>query len=402
MTEKLRKKCSPIFVWVVVIALFAVDKISSAEEYESFKIGYLELERDARYDEAEAYARIQLRPRGRPFAGAQVGIADAKIIGDAINVEFSLERRVGGSSTELVEEIESLSEEGVHFFLVDLPEAELVNLADRVRDNEVLLLNVTSQANSLRGIDCRSNIQHLSPSYNMLADALVQYLVYKKWTKILLLEGPSVLDRQIVDGAERAAARFGAKIVDKRPFLLSNDPREREKNNVALLTGGRRDYDVVYVADSLGEFGRYVPYQTNRPRPVVGTAGLVADWWSWSWERYGGPQLNSRFEQHTGRRMVGYDWSAWVGVKSLVQAVTRSGSTDFQAVADYLRGDRIKIDGVKGPSLSFRPWNNQLRQPILIGTHNAIIARAPLRGFLHETNDLDTLGDDVRDTMCQF
>ncbi|SVB37773.1 uncharacterized protein METZ01_LOCUS190627, partial [marine metagenome] len=72
----MRKKGSPIFGWVVVIALFAVDKIASAEEYESFKIGYLELERDARYDEAEAYARIQLRPRGRPFAGAQVGIAD--------------------------------------------------------------------------------------------------------------------------------------------------------------------------------------------------------------------------------------------------------------------------------------------------------------------------------------
>jgi ABC transporter substrate binding protein (PQQ-dependent alcohol dehydrogenase system) len=201
---------------------------------------------------------------------------------------------------------------------------------------------------------------------------------------------------------ERAAARFGAKIIDKRPFLLSNDPREREKNNVALLTGGRRDYDVVYVADSYGEFGRYVPYQINRPRPVVGTAGLVADWWSWSWERHGAPQLNSRFERHTGRRMVGQDWSAWVGVKAIVQAVTRSKSTHFQAVSDYLRGERIKIDGVKGPSLSFRQWNNQLRQPILIGTHNAIIARAPLRGFLHEINDLDTLGDDARDTTCQF
>ncbi len=236
----------------------------------------------------------------------------------------------------------------------------------------------------------------------MLADALVQYLVFKKWTKILLLEGPSPLDSQMVQSVERAANRFGAKIIDTRPFLLSNDPREREKNNVTLLTGGRRDYDVVYVADTFGEFGRYVPYQTNRPRPVVGSVGLVADWWSWSWERYGAPQLNSRFEQHAGRRMVGQDWSAWVGVKAMVQAVTRARSTSFEEVAAYLRGEKIKIDGAKGPPLSFRQWNNQLRQPILISTHNAIIERAPLRGFLHESNDLDTLGDDIRDTVCRF
>ena len=402
MIDGWRRMRIGIFVLAISLSVLAIKNTSGAEEYASFKIGYLELERDARYDETQAYARIQLRPRGRPFSGAEVGIADAEIIGDAIKVVFSIERRIGADPKGLVKEIESLSAEGVHFFLVDLPEIQLLDLADRVQGSNVLLLNVTSQADSLRGIDCRPNLLHLSPSYNMLADALVQYLVFKKWTKILLLEGPSILDEQIVRAVERAAARFGAEIIDKRPFLLSNDPREREKNNVALLTGGRRDYDVVYVADSYGEFGRYVPYQINRPRPVVGTAGLVADWWSWSWERHGAPQLNSRFERHTGRRMVGQDWSAWVGVKAIVQAVTRSKSTHFQAVSDYLRGERIKIDGVKGPSLSFRQWNNQLRQPILIGTHNAIIARAPLRGFLHEINDLDTLGDDARDTTCQF
>ena len=387
---------------VVICSLLGIGSAARAEQYPQFKIGYLELESDARYDETQAYARIQLRPRGRPFAGAEIGITDAKIIGDAIEVSFSVERRIGSDPKALVESIDALLDDGVHFFLVDLPEMALLDLADRVRGLDVLLLNVSSPANSLRGTDCRANVLHLSPSYNMLSDALVQYLVFKKWTKILLLEGPSPLDSQMVQSVERAANRFGAKIIDTRPFLLSNDPREREKNNVTLLTGGRRDYDVVYVADTFGEFGRYVPYQTNRPRPVVGSVGLVADWWSWSWERYGAPQLNSRFEQHAGRRMVGQDWSAWVGVKAMVQAVTRARSTSFEEVAAYLRGEKIKIDGAKGPPLSFRQWNNQLRQPILISTHNAIIERAPLRGFLHESNDLDTLGDDIRDTVCRF
>ena len=390
------------FFSVVIFLLLGIVSTAHAEQYPPFKIGYLELESDARYDETQAYARIQLRPRGRPFAGAEIGITDAKITGDAIKVSFSVERRIGSDPKALAESIDALLDDGVRFFLVDLPEMALLDLADRVQGKDVLLMNVSSPANSLRGTDCRANVLHLSPSYNMLADALVQYLVFKKWTKILLLEGPSPLDSQMVQSVERAANRFGAKIIDTRPFLLSNDPREREKNNVTLLTGGRRDYDVVYVADTFGEFGRYVPYQTNRPRPVVGSVGLVADWWSWSWERYGAPQLNSRFEQHTGRRMVGQDWSAWVGVKAMVQAVTRARSTSFEEVAAYLRGEKIKIDGAKGPPLSFRQWNNQLRQPILISTHNAIIERAPLRGFLHESNDLDTLGDDIRDTVCRF
>ena len=42
-----------------------------------------------------------------------------------------------------------------------------------------------------------------------------------------------------------------------------------------------------------------------------------------------------------------------------------------------------------------------MRQPILIATHNAVIERAPLQGFLHQTNNLDTLGFDRRDSRCK-
>ena len=37
-------------------------------------------------------------------------------------------------------------------------------------------------------------------------------------------------------------------VLDTRPFELSNDPRNREQNNVALITGGA-DYDVVRVGN---------------------------------------------------------------------------------------------------------------------------------------------------------
>jgi ABC transporter substrate binding protein (PQQ-dependent alcohol dehydrogenase system) len=217
----------------------------------------------------------------------------------------------------------------------------------------------------------------------------------------LLLEGPRPEDRLLADSFERAAKRFGLKIIERRPFVLSNDPRQRDQGNVALLSAGA-DHDVVFVADSDGEFGRGVPYRTVRPRPVVGSEGLVATGWHWSWERHGAPQLSGRLEKHAGRRMAEPDWAAWMAVKAVVEAVVRTQNAPFATLVKYLKGDEITLDGFKGNRLGFRSWDNQLRQPILLATHNAIIERAPIAGFLHPSNNMDTLGFDQRESRCAF
>ena len=188
----------------------------------------------------------------------------------------------------------------------------------------------------------------------MLMDALGQFLVAKKWRQALVLKGPRPEDAALHAAFERAAKRFGIKIVDTRRYVLGKDPRERAQNNVALLTAGS-DYDVVVVADADGEFARDVPYQTQRPRPVVGAAGLVPDWWHWAWERQGAPQLNNRFLKLARRPMTGYDWSAWMAVKAIVETALRAKSTDVKAVAAYLTGDQAALDGFKGARQALPP-----------------------------------------------
>jgi ABC transporter substrate binding protein (PQQ-dependent alcohol dehydrogenase system) len=189
--------------------------------------------------------------------------------------------------------------------------------------------------------------------------------------------------------------------VETRDFVLGQDPRQRGQNNVALLTSGV-DYEIVYVVDAFGEFARAVPYQIQMPRPVVGGAGLVADWWHWAWVRHGAPQLNDRFFRATGRLMTGYDWSAWMAFKVIAEAVLRTQSADFETLRDYIAGDEIILDGFKGYRLDFRPWDHQLRQPLFLTTPNWVVARAPLEGFLHPTNNLDTVGFDETETECDF
>jgi ABC transporter substrate binding protein (PQQ-dependent alcohol dehydrogenase system) len=370
-------------------------------EAQRLLIGFVDLADDPRYDEDRAEAEVPVRPLGRPFDAVAVGIADSAQIGKVIGVDFAVERKTGATVQELIAAAEAWSDAGVHFILADLPASQLLELSDSLGDRDVMLLNVAAPEDVLRGASCRENVVHVIPSRSMLADALLQYLSFRNWRHVLVLQGPLAEDAEMVVAVQRAAQRFDVDIVEVRPFVLTNDPRQREQSNVALVTADAK-YDVVLVADADGEFARYAPYETQFPRPVVGAAGLVPSAWHWSWERNGAPQLNSRFEKAAGRHMGAEDWAAWTAIKAVVQSVLRSKSTDFEPVRDYLLGESIKIDGFKGNPLSVRGWDHQVRQPILLGTGNAVIERAPLAGFLHQSNELDTLGVDAPETECHF
>jgi len=365
------------------------------------QIGFVDLADRPAFDPVLALYQVPPRPWGRLTEGAQLGIKDAEQIGKVIKVNFSLRDVAGTSVEELIEVVRTWVDEGVHFVLVDLPADELVKLSDGVSDLPVTLFNVSAQDNRLRGEACRFNVIHTIPSWQMATDAITQYLVTKNWKNVLVLQGPLPEDQDIVEAFTQSAKFFGARIVEVRPFVLGANPRSRDENNVALVTEGS-NYDAVFVADSDGEFARNVPYHTNAPRPVVGTAGLTAEAWHWSFERHGAPQVNSRFEEISEHRMHSFDWASWAAVRAVTQSVTRAKSTEYEAVRDYMLSDKMNLDGSKGNPMSVRPWDHQLRQGILLAGGNLVAELAPLTGFLHATNDLDTLGVDAPRTSCQF
>lgn len=383
------------------LGLALVASLTAIADQAQLTIGYLELDDDRRYRERALRAGLRALPRGRPYAGAQVALREGRFAAASVGVELRLAREKAKDPGALVTVLERLHEEGVRLFLLDLPAEAMRELAQHARGKELLLFNLSALDDELRGMHCQSRLLHVSPSYSMLMDALAQHLVTRKWRKVLALEGPRPEDARLLKAFSRAAKRFGLKIVDERDFVVGNNPREREQNNIALLTGGR-DYDVVFVADASGEFARGVPYSIQKPRPVVGSAGLVPDWWHWAWERHGAPQLNGRFLKKAKRLMSGYDWSAWMAVKTISEALLRTRSREFGPLSAFILGNEIVLDGFKGHRLSYRPWNRQLRQPLFLTTGEWVIARAPLDGFLHATNNLDTLGFDDKDSECIF
>ena len=388
---------------VALGALWAAPTASQDVPPKVFSVGYVEIEEDPRYAREFVYARIPAVPRFRPWEGAELGIIDADSIGQFTGHDFEMVRYAGADADDVIRWIlQSKEEQGIHFFVMDLSTEDIKTVTAGTANQDIILFNVVDPDDSLRSEFCAAHLMHSAPSYNMLMDALTQYLVFQNWTRMLILQGPLEDDAEMVAAMERSARRNGAKVIAKRDFVLSNDPREREQNNVRLMTGGTRDYDVVFIADTDGEFGRYVPYQVVRARPVVGTSGLTPDWWHWTFERHGAPQINSRFFNHADRFMLGPDWAAWAAVRSLAQAVLRSRTIEFEGVRELLQSDQLRFDGYKGFQLDYRPWNNQLRQNVLISVHNAVIARAPMEKFEHAVNDLDTLGVDAPESTCRM
>jgi ABC transporter substrate binding protein (PQQ-dependent alcohol dehydrogenase system) len=365
-----------------------------------FVIGYLELDGDPRYQDRATRSHLRGQPWGRPFDGARLALKEGRFAAAAAGVKLELERASAGDVVSLAAALEKLYVNGVRFFLVDAPGDSVAALAERSRDKDLVLFNISALDDALRAGRCQAQLLHVVPSRAMLMDALAQYLVTKKWQDVLVLAGPRPADARMLAAFQRSSSRFKIELVDVREFVLGSDPRKRGQNNVALLTG-KADYDVVFVADATGDFAREVPYQVLKPRPVTGGGGLVADWWHWGWERHGAPQLNGRFQKQTKRLMTGYDWAAWMAVKAIVEALLRTRSTDFATLDAFIRGPDIVLDGFKGNRLSFRPWSGQLRQPIFLTTGEWVVARAPLEGFLHAKNDLDTLGVDERESLCR-
>jgi ABC transporter substrate binding protein (PQQ-dependent alcohol dehydrogenase system) len=63
---------------------------------------------------------------------------------------------------------------------------------------------------------------------------------------------------------------------------------------------------------------------------------------------------------------------------------------------------KFTIAAFKGQALSFRTWDRQLRQPILLSGPRALVSMSPQDGYLHEKFITDTLGFDQPETQCKL
>lgn len=357
------------------------------------------LDDDPRYETRRMERGYPGHPKGPLLHAAQLGANDSEVGLRAAGQQLQVRNATARDANDLPRLLQQLRKDKVTYWVLDLP-ASLVAQAVQAAGANALLFNASATADTLRGTGCAAQLFHTHPSQHMLQDALAQYLAARNWRNTLVLQGPSPDDVALGESWQRAAKRYGIKITGTKPFKLSGDPRERDLANPRLLTTDRQ-HDVVVVMDADGEFARTLPYATQWPRPVVGTNGLVPLAWHPQWERNGGPQVNRRFYKLAQRPMTGQDWAAWVAVKTVASLLRDHAQASPAEQARLLRSGQVFVDGAKGPRLSYRAWDGQLRQPLFLSHVDGVVGTAPLEGVLHPTEVLDTLGVDEKETACK-
>jgi ABC transporter substrate binding protein (PQQ-dependent alcohol dehydrogenase system) len=342
------------------------------------------------------------------LAGALLGVADNNTTGKFTNQNYEAVDQTLDEGADVAAAVDALGDKGVRLIIADLSPDRLLAASERAKANGALLFNVSAPDERLREEECRANVIHVAPSRAMLADGLTQYLVWKQWRKWLLIKGSHPNDELLAQAYRRAAKKFGAKIVEERVYEDTGGGRRSDSGSVQtqrqmpVLTQSAPAYDALLALDESEVFAGYLPYRTWDPRPVAGSAGLYPTSWDPSHEQWGAHQLQNRFMATFRRQMNARDSNAWLAMRMIGEAATRTNSGEAEKLRAFMASPEFSIAAFKGVRLTLRPWNQQLRQPILLSDGRMTVSVSPQEGFLHQVSELDTLGFDQPETKCRL
>ncbi|HVX34913.1 MAG TPA: ABC transporter substrate-binding protein [Hyphomicrobium sp.] len=359
-----------------------------------------------RQDEELPLSMLDLPSADDGIAGAKLGIADDNTTGRFLNQAFKLDV-LNGNVDDLIKGATEKVGAGDNFIIADMEPDALLKFSDALKDKHALIFNVGNPDDRLREEDCRANVLHIAPTRSMLTDALAQYLVWKQWRNWLLVYGPTPEDKLLADSYRRSAKKFGGKIVQELEFKQDTGSRradggyEQVQQQIPSFLQNAKDHDVIIIADEKHLFADYFPFRTWIPRPIAGSAGLTASSWHPALEFWGGTQFQHRFRKLNSRMMRNIDYDAWVATRTVGEAATRKHSGDFETLRTFIKSPSFEVAAFKGVATSFRSWNGQLREPLIIGTPKLPVSVSPQAGFLHQTSVLDTLGYDKPETKCK-
>ena len=386
-----------LLIWYFFIALIFQTSSAVFAEESAITIVYFDRAQDPYYAPRLSYGGTYDATRKSSLFGAELAIKDSHFIGQALGKTFKVIHETIPEGEQAIGFVtENITKNQAQAAILDLPAEDIQLISKLEATKRVVYFNIRDRSGTLRQNTCNTNLFHVIPDQAMLSDALVQFAKSMGWQSALVLSSNSTNDLAQVGVFEHSAQKFGLTITDKRQFVSGSDPRQRDQNNVKLLTGGS-DYDVVFVADEEHDFSLRLPYRTYSPRPVIGETGLVPHAWHALWDRNGAPQLNRRFFKFAKRIMTEEDWAAWVAVKSVVEVYSKGEPNLEKGLVDQT----LTLELYKAYPGSFRTWDHQLRQAILLATSDAVIATAPVEGALHEENNLDTLGLDAPEFNCK-
>lgn len=346
---------------------------------------------------------LDLPAENQGVLGAQLGLNDNQTTGDFLGHKYTLHKAIVEADENVEDVVASLDVEDATVMVADLLADDLLALSTAYPES--LIINIRATDDRLRNQDCRANVFHVAPSRTMLTDGLVQFLVWKRWDELVLVTGRHAEDELYAEALKGSVKRYGLKLVEEKPWTSIPGARRTDSGHHNLQqeipTFSRfKAHDVVLVADEADEFGEYFSYRTDTPRPIAGTQGLIPTSWHRSQEQWGATQIQRRFFKLAQRYMTPRDYSGWAAMRSIGEAVTKTSSASVEDIKTFILSGNFNLAGFKGVPLTYRDWNGQLRQPVLVVGPRMLVSVSPQDGFLHQVSILDTLGFDKAQSSC--
>ena len=408
MIERRTVRIFGLLALAVLVGASASFAASAAAEPAVRSFSIIFLRKDYHFNPEILPSLLETHPADLGLAGSEEAIYELNTAGKFIGWHFKLNVVTVPDGDNVAAAATRLLAHGPAIIIADLHPDDLLALANLPAAQGALILDMRTTEDALRQQDCRANVFHLLPSQAMRVDALAQFLVLKRWTRWFLIQGPTPRDAVYAADVRRSAARYGARVVAEKTYDYDAGSRRSDtgyqqiQTQMPLATEVGADYDVIFVADESDLFGDYLPYNTYSARPVVGTQGLVASAWTPAYQEYAALQMQQRFDLFAHRGMTERDYGGWLAVRIVGNAVMRAGKTSPLAMRAYLRSSDFLVAGYKGQGLTFRTWDNQLRQPVLLSQPLMTVSISPQPGFLHPGYTTDTLGFDEPETQCRF
>jgi ABC-type branched-subunit amino acid transport system substrate-binding protein len=353
-----------------------------------------------------------------------------------------------------VEQAERLAAENIRVLLGGFDSATARALARVAQQRNVLFFNVGATDDRLRNEDCSRWAFHIEASDAMYIDAIADWFI--RGLAFLVDEN----------------APQGVQVIQRRParawFLVTEDTplqeARRRRVHAALEQrhwGGRIVADVVLrEQEKLGQTVRSIAHArpdlvflllsparqlefyeqcehaplsvevTGFPDPVTQTRTFFAALlrvaprtargsirmvsWEPTFAAVGGPELTQRFYRRWKQPMDGPAWVSWLAVKILWEALSQTQTTQVSTLRGYLESSEALFEGYQGIGMTFRPWDHQLRHPVmasrLLRSTGDAFAWAEMIGQFPNVlapgrtpnQVLDQLGDTAETSRCRW
>ena len=151
-----------------------------------------------------SYAEKPITDKG--IQGARLMLKEANQAGNFVGHGFELIEAIIPEDGDIVAKAKEVLAAGESFIIADLEPNDLLAVADLPEAKNAVIMNIRSSATVLRQEECRVNVFHVIPDYAMRADALGQYLVWKKWPRWFVMRRDTPEDQDYLAQIQRAAS----------------------------------------------------------------------------------------------------------------------------------------------------------------------------------------------------